>query len=147
MPDGGAPAVNSGLPSAAFANTVLVAGVRHVALDAIGTSAVEEVVRSALLNPGTAVFDEPLVGAETGVIVRVCGTVSASVAGQRSQGVPFVVTLDYSQLALTFPVNDAVTLDRLGGSIGWQGAYTATNIEIAALCRDQAGVILPAAQG
>jgi hypothetical protein len=138
-----APGTNSGLPSAAFANTVPIAGVRHVALDAIGTAAVEEIVRSALLNPGTAVFDAPFIGAETGIIVRVCGTVSASVAGQRSDGVPFVVTLDYSQLSRTLPGTDAVTLDRLGGSIGWQGPYTASNAEIAAFCRDQAGVILP----
>ncbi len=134
----------SGLPGANDPNTTPVAGVRHVALDAAGNAAVEDMVRSALLNPGTAVFDTPFVGAETGALVRVCGTVSASVSGQRYDNVPFVVVVDYAELVKTFPRDDAASLERMGANIGWSGPYIATNADIIAFCRFEAGIILPA---
>jgi hypothetical protein len=134
----------SGLPSANYPNTTPVAGVRHVALDAAGNAAVEDIVRSALLNPTTAMFATPFAGAEADTLVLVCGTVSASVSGQRYDNVPFVVVLDYAELARTLPGDDAASLARLGTNIGWSGPYIAANADIVEFCRVEAGIILPA---
>lgn len=143
-PDIVAAPADSGLASASYANVAPVAGVRHVALDARGNQLVEDAVRAALLNPGTASFATPFAGAETGTIVRVCGTVSASVAGQRYDNVPFVVTIDYARITATGPANeDAASLTKLGGGIGFQGSYSDGNGNIVSFCRDEAGVTLP----
>ena len=132
----------TGLPGIVGGNLVPVAGARHVTLDARGDELVEGVVRAALLNPGDAVFTMPFYGAETGTRVLVCGTVSARVGGVRSDEVPFAVSVDYGLMTSTGPVPaNVATLERLGGSVGFQGPYSVANDDVVTYCRERAGII------
>lgn len=136
----------TGLPGVVGQNFTPIAGARHVTLDARGDELVEGTVRAALLNPGDAVFTTPFYGAETGTRVLVCGTVSARVGGVRSDDVPFAVTIDYGLMTSTGPMpGNVATLERLGGSVGFQGPYSAASDDVVTYCRERAGILFPTA--
>ena len=107
----------------------------------------EETVRSALLNPGTAVFARPFVGAEAGNLVLVCGTVSADIGGRRFDNVPFIVIIDYQRVTSIGVNRDATaSLARLGDGPGFEGPYSDSVGNVVSFCRVEAGVILPVSQ-
>lgn len=139
---------SSGLPTARFQNVEPVPGVRYVSLDNLGNALVEDKVSAALLNPSSATFTRPFVGAEAQDLVLVCGSVSAVVNGVRINDVPFVVVIDYGRInGGVGAYTQAAALSYLGTRVGRAGSFNRSDNEIRSFCRVEAGVILPAPSG